>query len=97
MCIIIAKDKKNRLPKIKELEYCFDYNNDGAGFMYTDNGKVIIDKGYMTKEDFLARYKTLCKKYNNFKDKCLVAHCRIGTAGSNTAQNTHPYALTKKE
>ena len=96
MCIIIAKDKKNRLPKIKELEYCFDYNSDGAGFMYTDNGKVIIDKGYMTKEDFLARYKTLCKKYNYFINKCLVIHCRIGTAGTNTAQNTHPYALTKK-
>ena len=96
MCIIIAKDKKNRLPKIKELEYCFDYNDDGAGFMYTDNGKVIIDKGYMTKESFLARYKTLCKKYNYFINKCLVIHCRIGTAGTNSKQNTHPYALTKK-
>lgn len=96
MCIIVAKDKRNRLPSIKELEYCFDYNHDGAGFMYTDNGKVILDKGYMTKEDFMARFKTLCKKYNNFKDKCLVVHCRIGTAGSNSKQNTHPYALTKK-
>lgn len=96
MCIIIAKNKENRLPTKKELEYCFDYNNDGAGFMYTDNGKVILDKGYMKKEDFLARFKTLCKKYNNFKDKCLVIHCRIGTAGTNSPQNTHPYALTKK-
>lgn len=96
MCIIIAKNKENRLPTNKELEYCFDYNNDGAGFMYTDNGKVILDKGYMTKESFMARYKTLCKKYNNFKDKCLVIHCRIGTAGTNSPQNTHPYALTKK-
>jgi predicted glutamine amidotransferase len=96
MCIIIAKNKTNRLPSKKELEYCFDYNNDGAGFMYTDNGKVILDKGYMTKESFMARYKTLCKKYNNFKDKCLVIHCRIGTAGTNSPQNTHPYALTKK-
>ena len=96
MCIIIAKNKTNRLPNIKELEYCFDYNSDGAGFMYTDNGKVIIDKGYMTKEDFLARYKTLCKKYNYFINKCLVIHCRIGTAGTNSKQNTHPYALTKK-
>ena len=96
MCIIIAKDKTNRLPSIEELEYCFDYNNDGAGFMYTDHGKVILDKGYMKKEDFLARFKTLCRKYNNFKDKCLVIHCRIGTAGTNSPQNTHPYALTKK-
>lgn len=96
MCIIIAKDKTNRLPSNKELEYCFDYNHDGAGFMYTDKDKVIIDKGYMTKEDFMARFKTLCKQYNNFKGKSLVIHCRIGTAGSNSKQNTHPYALTKK-
>lgn len=96
MCIIVAKNKTNRLPSKKELEYCFDYNHDGAGFMYTDNGKVIIDKGYMTKKDFLKRYDELCKKYNYFINKCLVIHCRIGTAGSNTPQNTHPYALTKK-
>lgn len=95
MCIIIAKDKTNRLPSDSELRYSFQYNPDGAGFMYTDKGKVIIDKGYMNVETFMARYKTLCKKYNNFKDKCLVIHCRIGTAGSNTAKNTHPYPLTK--
>ena len=96
MCIIIAKNKQNRLPSKKELEYCFDYNNDGAGFMYTEKGKVVIDKGYMTKESFLKRYNELCEKFNNFKNKCLVIHCRIGTAGTNSAQNTHPYALTKK-
>ena len=96
MCIIIAKNKTDRLPTRKELEYCFDYNHDGAGFMYTDNGKVILDKGYMTKKEFLAHFETLCNKYDNFKGKSLVIHCRIGTAGTNSKQNTHPYALTKK-
>lgn len=95
MCIIIAKQRGNRLPSKKELEYSFEHNPDGAGFMYTENGKVIIDKGYMTFEKFYTRYKELCKTYNNFKDKSLVIHCRIGTAGSNNAQNTHPYPLTK--
>lgn len=94
MCIIIAKKKGNRLPTKKELEYSFQHNPDGAGFMYTDNGKVVIDKGYMTFEKFYERYKALCKDFNNFKDKSLVIHCRIGTAGSNNAQNTHPYPLT---
>lgn len=94
MCIIIAKNKNNRLPKKAELEYSFNHNHDGAGFMYTDNGKVIIDKGYMTFEKFYQRYIELCKKYNNFKDKSLVIHCRIGTGGGNTAQNTHPYPLS---
>ena len=43
MCIIIAKDKKSRIPTEKELKNSFEYNNDGAGFMYVDNNKVVID------------------------------------------------------
>ena len=53
MCIIIAKDKIGRLPKEEELKQAFDYNDDGAGFMYVENGKVVIDKGYMTYDSFI--------------------------------------------
>ena len=94
MCIIIAKKKGNRLPTKEELTQSFNYNNDGAGFMYTDNGKVIIDKGYMTLKSFLKHFDKLCSKYDNFKDKSLVIHCRIGTGGTNTEKNTHPYPIT---
>ena len=94
MCIIIAKDKKSRIPTEKELKNSFEWNNDGAGFMYVDNNKVVIDKGYMTWESFIKRYKTLLQKYNNFKNKSLVIHCRIGTSGKNTKGNTHPYPIT---
>lgn len=96
MCIIIAKDKIGRLPKEEELKNAFEYNDDGAGFMYVDNGKVVIDKGYMTFESFMKHYKTLLKKYNDFKNKSLVIHCRIGTSGRNTKGNTHPYPITNK-
>lgn len=97
MCIIIAKYKNGRLPKKTELKNSFEYNSDGAGFMYVDNGKVIIDKGYMKYEDFINRFDKLCKKYDNFNNKSLIIHCRIGTSSSNTAENTHPYPITKKE
>ena len=96
MCVIIAKDKNDRLPTKEELKQCFEYNNDGAGFMYTDNGRVIIDKGYMTWESFIKHYYKLVTKYDNFKDKCLVIHCRIGTGGGNNTHNTHGYPLTDK-
>lgn len=95
MCIIVAKDKGMRCPTEKELKECFTNNPDGAGFMYVDGGKVIIDKGYMYYPDFIRQYKNLCKRFNNFKDKSLVIHCRIGTSGGNTPGNTHPYPLTK--
>ena len=94
MCIIIAKDKIGRLPKEEELKNAFEYNDDGAGFMYVDNGKVVIDKGYMTFESFMKHYKKLLSKYNDFKDKSLVLHFRIGTSGRNTKGNTHPYPIT---
>ena len=95
MCIIIAKKKNNRLPSEDELKQSFLYNQDGAGFMYTDNGKVIIDKGYMNYKSFIKHFNKLCKKYDNFKNKSLVIHCRIGTGGTNTEKNTHPYPIIK--
>ena len=94
MCIIISKNKDNRIPTIDELTNCFENNPDGAGFMYVKNGKVIIDKGYMTKDAFINRYKKLLKDNNNFKNKSLVIHCRIGTGGTNSKKNTHPYPIT---
>ena len=97
MCIIIAKNKNDRIPTETELKNCFEYNSDGAGFMFTDNNKVIINKGFMDYDSFIKHYKKLCKKYNNFKNKSLVIHCRIGTSSGNNKGNTHPYIITNKE
>lgn len=96
MCIIVCKNKSAPLPKLQYLKNCFDNNPDGMGFMYTDKGKVIIDKGYMTQENFLHRYFELCDKYDDFKNKSLVMHFRIGTSSANSPQNTHPYPITRK-
>lgn len=95
MCIIVAKNRKSKLPTKQTLENCFNNNNDGAGFMYVnENHQVVIDKGYMTFNEFYSHYKKLKKRYNNFKNKALVMHFRIGTSGSNTPENTHPYPIT---
>lgn len=96
MCIIISKEKYGRLPSEEELKNSFMYNSDGAGFMYVENGKVVIDKGYMTYDAFLKHYKSLLQKFDNFKDKSLVIHCRIGTSGKNIKENTHPYPISNE-
>lgn len=96
MCIIVAKEKNVGLPTYNQLLNCFEYNNDGAGFMYVKNGKVIIDKGYMTWNKFYKRYKKLCRKFNNFENQSLIMHFRIGTSSGNTPQNTHPYPISNK-
>lgn len=94
MCIIISKEKYGRLPSEEELNNSFSFNSDGAGFMYVENGKVVIDKGYMTYDAFIKHYKSLLQKFNNFKNKSLVIHCRIGTSGKNIKENTHPYPIS---
>ena len=94
MCIIVAKDKKSKLPSMDTLEMCFNHNSDGAGIMYVDKGQVVIDKGYMTFNDLKKHLEVLYKKFNNFKNKALVLHFRIGTSGTNTKENTHPYCIS---
>lgn len=96
MCIIVAKEKNVGLPTYNQLLNCFESNNDGAGFMYIKNNKVVIDKGYMTWDKFYKRYKKLCKKFNNFEGQSLIMHFRIGTSSGNTPQNTHPYPISNK-
>lgn len=96
MCIIVAKDRKAALPKKEYLENCFNNNSDGAGLMYVDKGEVVIEKGFMTYKDFEKKYDSLCKKYNNFKNKCLVMHFRIGTQGENDAHTCHPFPISSK-
>lgn len=96
MCIIVAKEKYAPLPSKQILRNCFDNNDDGAGFMYTHNGKVVIDKGYMSFKKFYKRLQRLKQMFNNFEDKALVMHFRIGTSAGNTPENTHPYPVSNK-
>lgn len=95
MCIIVAKEKGVSLPSKTILKNCFDYNNDGAGLMFTNNGKVNIVKGFMTFDKF---YDYLMKldKLHNFKEKSLVMHFRISTGGNVDAGNCHPYPISSK-
>lgn len=95
MCVIIIKDKAAELPKRQYLENCLENNPDGAGFMYTDGGRVVIDKGYMTEKSFFNQYDKLCKKYDNFKNKSLIIHMRITTDGSTSKKNCHPFTISK--
>lgn len=98
MCIIVAKEKGKQLPSKKTLETCFTRNKDGAGFMYVKNNQVIIDKGYMTFEDFYNRLKELKKEFNSdLTDKALVMHFRIGTHGENDKYTTHPFPITNNK
>lgn len=91
MCIIVSKEKGQKMPTKKTLKTCFDNNKDGAGFMYLKDGAVQINKGYMTFRTF---WKALQKQGFTIDD-VVVMHFRISTAGKIRPENTHPFPLHK--
>lgn len=94
MCIIVVKKIGLQVPDKNILKTCFENNPDGAGFMWNDGKNVYFRKGFMDFNDF---YKNLQKenKRNNFKEKQLVIHFRIGTGGGNVPKNTHPFVVSQ--
>ena len=95
MCIIVAKKKGINIPNEETLRECFNRNSDGAGLMYVKDGKIHIEKGYMTFAAFIERLNNLNKELN-FKEKSLVMHFRITTSGGTKPENCHPFPISDK-
>ena len=85
MCIAIYKpeDKVLSLATLKE---CYTSNPDGAGFMYAENKKLHIEKGFFSFQSFYDAFK----KHEN---KQAVIHFRIKTHGKIDTTNCHPFAV----
>lgn len=86
ICIAIAKPAGMAITK-KILKQCFDNNPDGAGFCIEIDGKLVINKGYFTFEDFYDAYLP----YEELK---ALIHFRIRTHGQTDAENCHPFFIT---
>lgn len=93
MCIICAKPAKLSMPSHAVIERMWQSNPDGAGFMYAANNKVVIEKGFMTLPALEARLAAVGEKID-LAAVPVVLHFRIGTAGGNTPENTHPFPIT---
>lgn len=93
MCVIAIKPQGVGMIQDKILQQMWDYNKDGAGYMYPDNGKVVVSKGYMNFEDFKRSLDALPNK----DDLPLVLHFRITTHGGTSPENTHPFPVSSKE
>ena len=93
MCIICVKNKGIAMPTTEVIENMWNNNPDGAGIMYTKKGTVRIDKGYKKLDDLKKRLTKLEGEIDT-KKEAVVLHFRIGTAGGNTPQNTHPFAIS---
>jgi len=93
MCIAIYSPKGTRLPQRKTLEVCFANNPDGIGYMYEENGKYHIRKGFLTFDSFWEDYKN--QRLNKRNE--VFYHFRIATSGfKDFKSECHPFPISKK-
>lgn len=97
MCIIAVKKIGIDLPNDNVFRNCFYNNDDGAGFMYNKDGKVIIKKGYMNFTDFKTALDDSLKEIKDVKNTGMVFHFRITTQGGTKPQNCHPFPISNRD
>lgn len=85
MCIAIYKPEGKVIDRTTLVE-CYDSNPDGAGFMYAQNKKLHIEKGFFSFDSFY-------KAYKQHEHKQTVIHFRIKTHGKIDTTNCHPFAV----
>ena len=93
MCIIAAKPIGIKMPEDKIIQNMWNNNDDGAGFMWAEDGFVHIRKGFMTYEDFKQALDEFCKNHDTTKTP-LVMHFRITTHGGTKPENCHPFPIS---
>lgn len=71
----------------EEIHNCFQYNHDGAGVMWQENGFVHIKKGFMSESDFVKYIMTLPTDVDR------VLHFRIATSGKISTGCCHPFPV----
>jgi predicted glutamine amidotransferase len=94
MCIICVKRIGENVPSEKIIKNMFEYNSDGAGFMWNDGKQVNISKGYMSLKSFKKALKRLYGKID-VKNTAIVYHCRITTSGGSKPENCHPFPVSE--
>ena len=95
MCVIAVKDKGVKMPDQATIDAMWTHNPDGAGFMYAKDGKVYIEKGFMTLNSLKKALDTLGER-EDLTSLPMVLLFMIGTAGGNTPANTHPFPISSK-
>lgn len=89
MCIIIAKDAGVKALDKEYFERAWDSNSHGGGLVWKNEGEdVYFQKGFMKKEDFLAKIAEINKETTSF-----IAHFRIKSVGEVKPENCHPFVM----
>ena len=92
MCIIVVKPIGKKLDK-SVMRICWEKNNDGAGFMYALDNKIIIKKELKDFDKIWKQYTKLLIETNLEEKKNIVFHFRIQTHGNIDEDNCHPFYI----
>ena len=91
MCVAVYKPAKSIIAR--ETAYnCWETNSDGAGFMFVENGKLRVYKGFTTFKKFWRRYDHEMTRMSHPKT---VLHFRIKTHGKIDFNNCHPHHVNE--
>lgn len=92
MCLALLKKAGSHITR-KQLTTAWRINDDGAGFMYAQGGKLIVNKGFFNFKKFyqaLRCAEALAPKSN------FVIHLRLATSGKKDINNCHPFSVNDK-
>lgn len=89
MCLAIFKSAEGTVTE-EQLRNGFFNNDDGAGFAYVAEGKVVISKGFRDVDKFLTAYKEAEERN---PDSPFLIHFRICSLGAVNEENTHPFPI----
>lgn len=87
MCIAIINPSNKTLTK-ETLNNCWLNNDDGAGFLYVQDGKLKAFKEMKNFDRFFNKYISI---KNTCPDSNIVLHFRISTHGVVNKTNCHPF------
>jgi predicted glutamine amidotransferase len=90
MCIAILQTKGKVLSPA-QIEKGWNINRDGGGFAYVKDGKVEIEKGFLTLDKFKEAYARATDLYA--ENSPFLVHMRIRTSGNTDKHNTHPFPV----
>jgi predicted glutamine amidotransferase len=90
MCIAIFN--KSTLLSFDTIRNSFDNNNDGAGLLYIDGGRLQVVKETASAKAFYKKYKAIREK-NTLP---ILLHFRIGTHGHFADYNLHPFLVNSQ-
>jgi hypothetical protein len=92
MCVIVYKPRDVPVD-MGVLKECWHKNDDGAGLMFSEDGKLRIAKGFMTWRSFRKYIKR--RGIERLTRLPVAFHFRIATHGSRGERNCHPFQINE--